>query len=357
VETLSWEPDRVVFGVGAESAVAGLLQELGARRVLLIAQARHTAGAERIAQAFGAAWTSLFTTEVPQVPSEVADAAIARARAAGVDWVLAHGGGTPIGVAKAVALELPVSIAAVPTTYAGSERTNIWGIARDGRKLTGRDDRVRPRLVVYDPELTLPLDRALSIDSLFNALAHSVEALYAEDATTTARMAAANSIEPLISGLVAIANAPRDLAGRSLALRGAWLASTSLGGASMGLHHKLAHVLGGRLGAPHARAHAVLLPYTLAFNAPSAPAAMTVIGRALGSDDPPGFLYDLRRQRALPTSLGTFGLTASALPSIADEALQTRYPNPRPVDRASLLALLEDALLDRRPSRPHGADS
>jgi maleylacetate reductase len=352
VETLSFEPDRVVFGAGAERAVAGLLQELGARRVLLVAQVRHVTGAERIAEAFGAALTSLFITEVPQVPSEVADAAVARARAAGVDWVLAHGGGTPIGIAKAIALELPVSIAAVPTTYAGSERTNIWGVTREGRKLTGRDDRVRPRLVVYDPELTLSLDRTLSLDSLFNALAHSVEALYAEDATSTARRAAEDSIEPLVGGFVAIAKAPGDLAGRSLALRGAWLASTSLGGASMGLHHKLSHVLGGRLGAAHARTHAVLLPYTLAFNASSAPGAMNVLRRALGSDDPPGFLYDLRRQHGLPTSLGTFGLAAGALQSIADEALEMRYPNPRAVDRASLLALLDDALHDRRPSRP-----
>jgi maleylacetate reductase len=350
MEILSWQPDRVVFGVGAERAVAGLLSDLGAQRVLLVAQARHTAGAERIAQALGTRAASVFTTEVPQVPGEVADAAVARARAAGADWVLAHGGGTPIGIAKAIALELPVSIAAVPTTYAGSERTNIWGITRDGRKLTGRDERVRPRLVVYDPELTLPLDRALSLDSLFNALAHSVEALYAEDATVEARRAAENSIEPLVSGLLSVASAPRDLAARSLALRGAWLASASLGGASMGLHHKLAHVLGGRLGAPHARTHALLLPYSLAFNAQAAPAAIAVLGRALGSDDPPGFLYDLQRQLGLCTSLGSLGLTQGTLQAVADEALEMRYPNPRPVDRASLLALLDGALHDRRPS-------
>jgi maleylacetate reductase len=350
METLSREPDRVVFGVGAESAVAELLHELGAQRVFLIAPARHLAGAERIALALGARAASVFATEVPQVPGEVADAAVARARACEVDWVLAHGGGTPIGIAKAIALELSVSIAAVPTTYAGSERTNVWGIIRGGRKLTGRDDRVRPRLVVYDPELTLPLDRAPSLDGLFNALAHSVEALYAADATSAARHAAENSIEPLVSALVAIAHAPRDLAGRSLALRGSWLASTALGGASMGLHHKLVHVLGGRLGAPHARIHAVLLPYTLAFNASAASEAMKVIGGALGSADPPGFLYDLQRSLGLDTSLGSLGLTPDALVAIADEALEMRYPNPRPIDRPALVALLDGALHDRRPS-------
>ncbi len=350
METLSREPDRVVFGVGAESAVAELLIELGAQRVLLVAQARHAEGAQRIAHALGERAAAIFTTDVPQVPGEVADAAVARARAAGVDWIVAHGGGTPIGIAKAIALELPVSIAAVPTTYAGSERTNVWGITRDGRKLTGRDDRVRPRLVVYDPQLTLALDRALSLDSLFNALAHSIEALYAADATPEARRAAEDSLQPLIAGLIAIANAPADLDGRTLALRGAALASISLGGASMGLHHKLAHVLGGSLGTPHARTHATLLPYTLGFNASAAPEAMKVLERALGTDDPPAFLYDLQRTLGLATSLRTLGLSESALPAIVNAALQVRYPNPRELDRASLLGLLDDALHDRRPS-------
>lgn len=349
LETLSREPERVVFGVGAESAVAELLLELGAERVLLVAQARHAEGAQRIAHALGERAVSVFTSELAQVPGEVADAAVAAARAARVDWVVAHGGGTPIGIAKAIALELPVSIAAVPTTYAGSERTDIWGITREGRKLTGRDARVRPKLVVYDPLLTLPLSRALSLDSLFNALAHSVEALYAADATAEARRAAEDSIKPLVAGLVAIADAPTDVAGRTLALRGAALASIALGGASMGLHHKLAHVLGGSIGTPHARTHATLLPYTLGFNARAAPQAMQVLARALGNDDPPAFLYDLQRTLGLTTSLRSLGVTEDQLPLIADEVLQVSYPNPRPVDRASLLALLQDALHDRRP--------
>ena len=350
METLAHDPDRVVFGAGAERHTAELLIELGARRVLLIAQARHAEGAARIAAALGERAAGVFTTDLPQVPGEVADAAAARAREAGVDWVLAHGGGTAIGVAKAIALEVPVLIAAVPTTYAGSERTDIWGVTRDGRKTTGRDPRVRPRLVVYDPELTLELDRAISIDSLFNALAHAVEALYAVDATAEARRAAEDSLEPLIAGIRAVAAAPGELAGRELALRGAALAGAALGGASMGLHHKLAHVLGGSLGTAHARTHATLLPYTLGFNAPAAQATVRVLHRAWGDDDPAGFLYDLQRELGLATSLRTLGVAADQLGPIVDEVLHARYPNPRPIDREGLLGLLDDALHDRRPS-------
>jgi homogentisate 1,2-dioxygenase len=341
--------DRVVFGVGAEERTAELLAELGARRVLLVAQDRHTGGAERIARALGERAAGMFTSDRPQVPAEVADAAVARARELDVDWVLAHGGGTPIGIAKAVALALPVAVAAVPTTYAGSERTDIWGVTRDGRKTTGRDPRVRPRLVVYDPALTVGLERATSLDSLFNALAHSLEALYAGDATPEARQAAEDSLAPLIEGVRAIAADPRDLAGRTAALRGAALASTSLGGASMGLHHKLAHVLGG-LGLPHARTHATLLPYTFGWNAPAATEAVRLLHRAWGSDDPAAYLYDLQRSLGLATSLRTLGVGADQLGAIVDECLHMRYPNPRPIDREALLALLDDALHDRRPS-------
>jgi maleylacetate reductase len=268
-----------------------------------------------------------------------------------VDWVLAHGGGTPIGVAKAIALEMDVKIAAVPTTYAGSERTNIWGVTRDGRKLTGRDDRVRPRLVVYDPALTLALDRGVSLDSAFNALAHAVEALYAHDASDHVKAQAEQSAALLHAGITAIAKDSRNLEGRTLTLRGAALAAEALGAVSMGLHHKLAHVLGGSVGTPHARTHATLLPYTLRFNAPAAPGMVAALKRAFGCDDPSAALYDWQRSLGLATSLRALGVTENALAKIAGEALELRYPNPRVVDRVGLLALLDDAFHDRRPSQ------
>jgi homogentisate 1,2-dioxygenase len=350
MRTLSHTPDRVVFGVGAEAATPDLLADLGARRVLLVAQDRHAAGAERLQRALGERSAGLFLTDRPQVPGEVADAAVARAREAGVDWVLAHGGGTPIGVAKAVALALDVKVAAIPTTYAGSERTDIWGITRDGVKETGRDPRVRPRLVVYDPALTTGLARELSLTSLVNALAHAVEALYAADATDVVRAHARRALPLLLDGLEAIAADPADPDGRAAALEGAWLASEALGAASMGLHHKLAHVLGGSFDAPHAATHAALLPYTLTFNAPFAPDLRTALHVAWGTDDPGAFLYDRMRAFGLSTSLRAIGLTEADLPRIVELSLARRYDNPRPLDADALTALLHAALHDRRPS-------
>ncbi|MEZ4318726.1 MAG: iron-containing alcohol dehydrogenase [Myxococcota bacterium] len=342
--------DRVVFGVGAEARTADLLRELGAQRVLLVAQARHTGGADRIATALGDRCVGRFVTDVPQVPGHVADAAVEQARASGADWVVAHGGGTPIGVAKAVALALDVEVGAVPTTYAGSERTDIWGLTRDGVKTTGRDPRVRPSLVVYDPALMRDLPVELSLESLFNALAHSLEALYDASAPDWARQAAEDSLVPLIDGIQGIHARPTDLHARETALYGAWLASTALGAAQMALHHKLAHVLGGSFDTPHAATHSALVSYTFGFDAPFAPDALARVRRAWRTDDPPAFLYDLQRSLGLNTSLRKVGVPDEAVSDIATHVLAKRYSNPRPYDRADLEALLQDALHDRRPS-------
>lgn len=350
IRELSRTPDRVIFGEGAEAQTADLLVELGAQRVLLIAQDRYAEGAGRVASALGQRAVGLFTTDRPQVPGEVADAAVASAREVEADWVLAHGGGTPIGVAKAVALELPVAVGAVPTTYAGSERTNIWGVTRDGDKRTGRDERVRPKLVVYDPLLTADLPRKMSLQSLFNALAHSLEALYDPRASADATRAAADSLAPLIAGVRAIAESARDRRGRAEALYGAYLAATSLDGAQMALHHKLAHVLGGSFGTPHAPTHCVLLPYTYGFNAPAAGPSLQTVKAAWGTDDPPAFLYDLQREVGLETSLASVGVTHDDVDRIVELVLARRYANPRPYDAADLRALLTDMLDDRRPS-------
>lgn len=350
MRTLSDHP-HVVFGNGAEASAAQLLTDAGAQRVLIVAQAHHQQGARRVAEALGQRCAGIFTTDQPQVPEATAARAVADARSVNADWVLAHGGGTPIGVAKAIALEHPVTLAAIPTTYAGSERTDVWGITRDGRKTTGRDPRVLPALVIYDPELTLHLDRELSLDSLFNALAHSLEALYAKEATQEAYQAAVDSLPLLIAGIRGVAADPHALQARELALEGAALASVALGGASMSLHHKLAHILGGTWSTPHARTHAVLLPYTFGFNAQTASEARALSGHAWHTEDPAAFLYDLQRQLGMKTSLRSLGLDEEPLAQIIDAVLDIQYDNPRPLIRDELITLLLDALHDRRPSQ------
>jgi maleylacetate reductase len=342
-------PERIVFGVGTEERVAAELEGLGARRVLLLAQPHHRAGADRVAAALGSRAAGIFTEMTRQVPVEVAEAARRRAREVEADWVLAHGGGTAIGVAKAVALTEDVAVAAVPTTYAGSERTNIWGLTERGVKTTGRDDRVMPKLVIYDPALTAGLPVAMSLTSILNAMAHSVEALYAADASEVVRDQAEESLAPLLNAMGTIAEDPDSLEGRSEALYGAYLAATALGRASMGLHHKLCHVLGGSFGTPHAATHSVILPHVAAFNVRGT--ALARLQRALDHDDPASVIWERAKSLDVPTTLRELGLRNEDLPRAADLAMAKRYRNPRPFDRSDVLRILEDAFAGRRASR------
>jgi maleylacetate reductase len=315
--------------------------------VLMVAHARHRSGADRIAASLGSRCVGLFTTEQPQVPREVAAAATAATREQGADWVCAHGGGTAIGIAKAVALELDVKVAAIPTTYAGSERTDIWGLKDDAGKVTGRSTRVRPKLVVYDPELLVGLSPKLAAKSLLNALAHSIEALYAVRCTEASRVAARESLPFLARGLERLATSDPEAAVDGL--YGSYLASTALNGASMALHHKLAHVLGGSLGVAHADAHATLLPYTFAFNAQASPMTLEATREAWGTSEPPGFLFDLLERLGLWTSLRDLGLDEADMDRVVVEVMAKRYENPRPYDGQLLRAFLQQALEGRRP--------
>lgn len=334
--------DWVRFGVGAESETASLLRERGARRVLLVCQGHHREGADRLAKALGSD-AAVFAGVTRQVPEAVVLAALEHVDDHGADWVVAHGGGSAVGLAKALALSRPVELGAVPTTYAGSERTRIYGLLRGGHKVTGRDPRVRPGLVVYDPELTRHLPRETSLFSLLNALAHAVEALYAVEATPSARSSARDALGPLMEGMEGIARDPQDARARVEATYGAYRASEALDGASMALHHKLAHVLGGSFGTPHAPTHAILLPYTLAFNAPAAADTVAALGEAWGVEDAVGHLHARMRAWGLPTSLRHLGLGEADLRRASSLAVQKTYPNPRPLDEAAFQRVLEAA--------------
>jgi len=261
---------------------------------------------------------------------------------------VAIGGGSAIGMAKAIALAGGPGSIAVPTTYSGSEMTAIWGITRDGAKETGRDERVRPRAVLYDPTLTLDLPPAIAGPSALNAAAHCVEALYAPDVNPVVALLAAEGLRALAASAPRVVRAPDDLPGRSEALYGAWLAGLSLGASTMGLHHKLCHVLGGSFGLPHAETHAVVLPHTVAYNAPAAPAAMHAAARALHTTDVPRALHallaDVARVAGTPTSLRALGLRDADLDRAVTLATARPYPNPRPVEARALRALLARAL-------------
>ena len=253
------------------------------KRALVVSTPAEIRYAEDAARRLGDMAAGMFTEAVMHHPIEVVHAARRRARAVDADGYVTIGGGTTTGTGKLIALETGMPVIAVPTTYAGSEMTPIYGMTEGGVKKTGRDRKVLPRTVIYDPALTVSLPPQVSGPSGINAMAHCVEALYAHDGNPIVTLMAAEGIRALARSLPVVVQEPDNLEARSDALYGAWLAGIVLGQAAMGVHHKLCHTLGGTFNLPHAEVHTVVLPHATAYNRDFAPDAMRIAADALGT--------------------------------------------------------------------------
>ncbi|MEU0202157.1 MULTISPECIES: maleylacetate reductase [unclassified Streptomyces] len=354
--TYETRPARVVFRPGAAvTATPGEAARLGLRRLLVVCGRRGEPVARTVADALGDSCVGVHAEARMHVPVEDAERAVAAVRAAGADGCVAVGGGSAIGLGKAVALRTGLPLIAVPSTYSGSEMTPVWGLTEHGTKRTGRDPVVQPRSVVYDPRLTLSLPLSLTVTSGVNALAHAVEALYAPDASPLVSVMAEEGVRAMTEALPRLAAAPDDLDARGRALYAAWLCGACLGATTMGLHHKVCHVLGGGYGLPHAETHTVVLPYALAFNAPAAPRALTVLRRAVGADDVPRALWELSGRLGAPRSLAELGLAEGDVAPAADRIAGEPYANPRPVTADGVRSVLRAAYRGGPPEPADGA--
>lgn len=346
-----YRQDRVavVFGAGASDQLADHLDELNPQRLLVVHGSTGAEVANQLRGTFGTERTAMFDDIAGHVPVERAERAVAMARTFTADTVVAIGGGSAIGFAKIVARETGAQIAAVPTTYSGSEMTPVWGVTAAGRKSTDRDAAVMPRLVVYDPLLTLSLPARASAASGMNAMAHAVDALYASDAGPLVATIAVQALSVLAEALPALAVRRDDVAARTQACYGAHLAGLVLGSTGMALHHRMCHVLGGRYALPHAETHAVLLPHSVAFNETAAATANARIAAAARGTVAATAIWDLERRLDLPASLAELGLHAGDIAAAAAEVAATPVSNPAPVSEQAVAQLLEDALHGRPP--------
>ncbi len=342
-------PARVIFGAGSLQYLGREIEALGAQKVLVLSTPEQRASAEMIADLLGARAVGVFDRAVMHVPIETAREARALARQLGADCAVAIGGGSTTGLGKAIALDSGLPILAIPTTYAGSEMTTIYGITEAGMKKTGKDARVLPRTVIYDPELSRGLPVGMSITSGINAIAHAAEGLYAVDSNPIMDLVAKEGIAAMGRALPAIKKEAGDMQARSDALYGAWLCGTVLGNVGMALHHKLCHTLGGSFNLPHAETHTIVLPHALAYNAAAAPAAMQAIAVALGGVSAAQAVFDLAKNNGAPVALRDIGMKEANLDKACDIAMQNQYPNPRPLERAAIRQLLQDAFEGVRP--------
>ncbi|WP_025659549.1 maleylacetate reductase [Rhizobium sp. IBUN] len=340
---------RIIFGEGARSQVGQWIEKTGCRRALILSTPQQRADAEALAREIGNLACGVFSGATMHTPVDVTEAAVKVAAETLADCVVSLGGGSTTGLGKAIAYRTDLPQIVVPTTYAGSEVTPILGQTEAGRKTTIRDAKILPEVVIYDPALTLGLPVAMSITSGLNAMAHAMEGLYAQDRNPISTLMALEGLRALARSLPEIVNAPRDVKARSDALYGAWLCGTVLGTVGMALHHKICHTLGGSFDTPHAETHAVMLPHTVAFNATAAAAelapAAEIFGGSIG-----GGLWDFAKAIGAPLSLKEFGLSEADLDRAASISVENPYWNPRPIDKTSIRALLQDAFEGRRPT-------
>lgn len=343
-------PARVVFGRGTLAQARAEVERLGISRALVLTTPAQTQHGRDVTARLGDRAAGMFNGAAMHTPVDVTRSALDQARAVGADGVVAIGGGSTIGLGKAIAVRTQLPQLAIPTTYAGSEMTPILGETEGGQKTTRSSPDILPEAVLYDVDLTLGLPVGLSATSGINAIAHAVEAMYARDTHPIAQLWAAEAIAALSGALPRITADAGDLDARSDALYGAWLCGMCLGAVGMALHHKLCHVLGGAFQMPHAETHTVILPHAVAYNAPAAPDAMARIARALGAGSAALGLHELAGAIGAPRSLAELGMPRDGLDRAADLAVASPYWNPRPLERAAIRALLERAFTGAVPA-------
>jgi maleylacetate reductase len=342
-------PARIVFGSGSSHAIADWLEKSGVSRALVLATPHQQVDAEKLAATLGGRSVGVFAGAVMHTPVNVTEEAMKVVDATGADCVVSLGGGSTTGLGKAIAYRNDILQIVVPTTYAGSEATPILGQTENGRKTTVRHASILPEVVIYDPDLTLGLPVGMSVTSGLNAMAHAVEGLYAQDANPVSSLMALDGLRAFRDSLPIIVKDPRNAEARAEALYGAWLCGTVLGTVGMALHHKICHTLGGSFDTPHAETHAIMLPHTAAFNAAAASAELAAAADLFGGSIGGG-LWDFAKTIGAPLSLQSVGLSEADLDRAADIATENPYWNPRPIDRASIRTLLQQAWDGTRPA-------
>lgn len=343
-------PYRVIFGSGTVVRLRDEAEQLGIRRAMVLTTPEQHEMGRQSGEWLGDRLAGIFSEARMHTPVTVTEAAVRLAEACDVDGLVAIGGGSTIGLSKALSLRMGLPQIAVPTTYAGSEMTPILGETSAGIKTTRRAREILPDVVIYDIDLTLDLPPLLSATSGINAIAHAAEALYAPDANPMISMTAEAGIATLACALPRIARTPRDRSARADALYGAWLCGACLGAVGMSLHHKLCHVLGGLFDLPHAETHAIVLPHAAAYNARAAADAMVRIARALGTASAPQGLFDLARTLNIPRSLAELGMPEDGIARATDAAMRNAYANPCPLQHDAIRDLIARAYRGEPPA-------
>lgn len=344
-------PWNIRFQAGAFAQLKEGVESIGKQRPLVLSTPEQVGHAEQAVGHLGGLAVGVFSQARMHVPVETIESARQVASELKADCCVAVGGGSTTGLAKALAARAGLPYVSVPTTYAGSEMTNIWGRTEGGSKITERDLVVVPALTLYDPELTLDLPGFVAGPSGLNAIAQAVPSIMTLTPNPFVRSLAEGAIRAIASSLPTVIREPGNLEARATTLYGASMAGATLALGTMSLHHRLCHVFGGTFDTPHADTHAILLPHSVAFNAKAVPDGEARVADAVGSASAGRGLLDLLRAVSNKTSLADLGLSESDLDQATKVALETPVNNPAPCSPEAVRALLADAYRGELSSR------
>lgn len=354
-------PGRVVFGSGTIQKLPDEIARLNLKQPLVLSTPQQTSQAETVQSVLNGQIAGIFSNATMHTPTHVTDDAVQHAQEKGADSVISIGGGSTIGLGKAISFRTGMPHICIPTTYAGSEMTPILGETADGVKKTKSDKRILPGTVIYDVDLTMTLPTGMSATSGVNAIAHAgkpysiplctpiqlaekclVEALYARNTNPVINLMAIEGTRALASSLPEIVKNPSSQPARSLALYGAWLCGTCLGSVGMSIHHKLCHTLGGSFNLPHAETHTAVLPHAISYNAPNIPEAMQKLADVLpeSNGDAIHGLNVLLEKLKVKRGVKDFGMNEEDVDKAADIALSNAYWNPRAIERTPIRELI-----------------
>ncbi|KAI1141806.1 putative maleylacetate reductase [Hypoxylon sp. FL0543] len=338
-------PARVVFGSGTIKKVPEELARAKVSKPFLLSTPQQVSHIDILKSVLGDAVSGTFAEATMHTPVEVTEKALEQLKSSGADSIVSIGGGSTVGLGKALSIRTGLFHLTIPTTYAGSEVTPILGETDAGRKTTRSDPRILPAAVVYDVDLTMSLPVGLTATSGVNAIAHAVEALYARNTNPIINLLAQEGVKALANSLPVLVSEPSSPVARSSALYGAWLCGICLGTVGMSIHHKLCHTLGGSFNLPHSETHTIVLPHALSYNAPKVPAAMKALAEVLpdsGGDATRG-LNILLEKLKVERGLKALGMQESDIDKAADIAVSNAYWNPRPVERGPIRELIRRA--------------
>jgi len=341
------DPIRIVLGPGAIGSLRAEADFHKMSRLMVLSSKSRADHARAMTASIADRCVGFCDASAPNMPREAFDRIVDDIRRFKADGFIVFGGGSPIGLAKAAAATTKVPFIAIVTTYSGSEMAARWYVGVADNRVSGDDRAALPATAIYDPELTLELPARMSAASGMNAMAHAVESLYGIDTNPVVQTMAEEAVRCLGSSLPRVVQNPRDLAARTDAMYGAWLAANFR--AAVGLEHAVAQRVRQWFNLDHAHTHAVATPYAIGFNSAAAPDAMERIKRALGVSDAARGLYDLNARLGLPTGLKGLGLREEDIEKAVDVVSAVKITHPRPVSKADVTNVIRQAYAGEPP--------